>query len=82
MPNWKTKRPNNNFESRKKNFTPNRNFGHNNLHNIPHRKFQGSNSKGNPQKNPTVTRNEKFRNNHNNYVKNNEREEPIKCWEF
>ena len=35
MPNSKTKRPNNNFESRKKNFTPNQNFGHNKSRNLP-----------------------------------------------
>ena len=82
MPNQKTKRPNNNFESRKKKFAPNQNFGHNNSRNIPNRKFQGSNVKGNPQQNPTVTRNKEVTNNHSNYVKNNERKEPIQCWEF
>ena len=56
MPNWKIKRPNNNFEPRKKNFTPKWNFGHNNSCNIPNKKLQGSNSKSNPQQNPTVTR--------------------------
>ena len=75
MPNWKIKRPNNNFEPRKKIFTPNRNFGHNNSRNLPNREFQGINSKGNPQQNPTVTRNKEFTNNHSNYVKNNERKE-------
>ena len=63
----------------KKKFTPNQNFGHNNSRNLPKRKFQGSNSKGNPQQNPTITRNKEFTNNHNNYVKNNERKESIKC---
>ena len=81
MPSWKVKRPNNNFESRKKNFTPNRKVGHNNSHNIPNRKFQGSNSKGNPQQNPIVLTNKEFTNNHSTYVKNNEHKEPIKCWE-
>ena len=80
MPNWKTKRSNN-FEQRNKGFTPNQNFGHNNLRNFRNRKFQGSNSKGNPQQNPTGTINKEFTNNHSNYVKNNERKEPIKYWE-
>ena len=81
MPNWKTKRPNNNFESRKKIFTPYQSFGHNNSNNIPNKKFQESNSEGNPQQNPTFPRNKEFSYNHSNYVENNERKEPIKCWE-
>ena len=32
-------------------------------------------------KNPTVTRNKEFTNNHSNYVKSNELKEPVKCWE-
>ena len=56
-------------------------FGHNNSRNLPNRKFQGSNLKSNPQQNPTVTINKEFINNHSNYVKNNKRKEPIKCWE-
>ena len=78
MQNQKIKSPNNNFEPRKKSFTPNRNFEHNKSRNLPNIKFQGSNSKGNPQQNPTVTRNKEFTNNHSNYVKNNEHKEPIK----
>ena len=67
MSNWKIKRTNN-FEPRKKGFPPSQNFWHNNSRNIPNRKFQGTNSKSNPQQNPTVTRNKEFTNNHSNYV--------------
>ena len=80
MPNQKTKRSNN-FEQRKKSFTTNRNFGHNNSHKFPNKNFQGNNLKSNSQQNPTRTRNKEFTNNHSNYVKINERKEPIKCWE-
>ena len=82
MPNQKTKRPNNNFEPRNKNFRAIKIFGHNNSRNFPNKKFQGSNSKGNRQQNPTVPRNKEFTNNNSSYVKNNERKEPIKCLEF
>ena len=78
MPNWKTKWPNNNFESRKKNFTPNQNFEHNNSRNLPNKNFQENNLKGNSQQNPTGTRNREFTNNHSNY----ERKELVKCWEL
>ena len=80
MPNSEAIRSNN-FEQKKKGFTPNQNFGHIDSHKFPNKNFQGSNSKGNPQQNPIVPRNKEFTNNHNNYVKNNERKEPIKCWE-
>ena len=48
-------------------------------HNFPNKNFQGN--KGNSQLNPNGTRNEEPTNNHSNYIKNNERKEPLKCWE-
>ena len=80
MSNWKTKRSNN-FEQRKKGFAPNQNFGHNNSRKFPNKNFQAKNCKGNPHQKPSVTRNKEFTNNHNNYVKNNELKEQVKCWE-
>ena len=78
MSNWKAKRSNN-FEQKKKGFIPNRNFRNNNTRNFPNKNFQGN--KGNSQLNPNGPRNKEPANNHNNYIKNNERKEPVKCWE-
>ena len=78
MPNWKAKRSNN-FEYKKNGFTSNLNFGNNNSRNVLNKKIQGN--KSNSQQNPNGPRNQEFANNHNNYVKNNERKEPVKCWE-
>ena len=43
------------------------------------KKFKGK--KGNLQPNPNGPRNKEPANNHNNYIKNNEHKEPVKCWE-
>ena len=78
MTNWKAKRTNN-FEQRKKGFVPNQNFKNNNTQNFPNKNFQGN--KDNSQLNPNGQRNKEPVNNHSNYTKNNERKEPVKCWE-
>ena len=78
MPNWKAIRSNN-FEHKKKGFTPNQNFGNNNARNVPNKKFQGNKSNSHPNINGPG--NKETANNHSNYVKNNERKEPIKCWD-
>ena len=78
MLNWKAKRSNN-FQHKKKGFIYNRNFGNNNTCNFPNKNFQGN--KGNSQLNSNRPRNKEPTNNHNNYVKNNERKELIKCWD-
>ena len=78
MPNQKAKRSND-FEHKSKGFTPNQNFGNNNARNFPNNIFQGN--KGNSQPNSNGPRNKEPANNHTNYVKNNERKEPIKCWD-
>ena len=78
MPNWKAKRSNN-FEQRRKSFVPNCNFRNNNTRNFPNKNFQGN--KGNSQLNPNGPRIKEPANNHRNYTKNNERKEPVKCWE-
>ena len=76
--NQKAKRSNN-FEQRKTIFIPNCNFRNNNTQNFPNKNFQGN--KGNSQLNPNGPRNKEPINNHSNYTKNNERKEPVKCWE-
>ena len=78
MSNWKAKRSNN-FEQKKKGFTPNHNFWNNNIHNFYNKNLQGN--KGNSHSNPNGFRNKEPANNHSNYIKNNERKEPVKCWE-
>ena len=78
MPNWKAKRSNN-FKHKKKGFTSNHNFGNNNARKSPDKNFQGN--KGNSQSNPNGPRNKELANNHSNYIKNNERKEPVKCWD-
>ena len=78
MSNWKAKRSNN-FEQKKKGFVPNRSFRNNNTRNFPNKNFQGN--KGNSELNPNGPRNKEPANNHSNYIKNNERKEPVKCWE-
>ena len=76
---WKAKRSNN-FEKRRKIFVPNHYFRNNNTRNFPNKNFQGN--KGNSQLNPNGQRNKEPVNNHSNYTKNNERKEPVKCWEY
>ena len=78
MSNWKDKRSNN-FEQKKKGFISNRNFRNNNTRNFPNKNLQGN--KGNSQSNPNGPINKELANNHINYVKNNERKEPVKCWD-
>ena len=77
MSNQKAKRSNN-FEQKKKGFISNHNFRNNNTCNFPNKNFQGN--KGNSQVNSNGPRNKEPVNNHNNYTKNNERKEPVKCW--
>ena len=78
MTNWKAKRANN-FEQRKKGFIPNQNFKNNITRNFPNKNFQGN--KSNSQINPNGQRNKENVNNHNNYTKNFEQKERVKCWE-
>ena len=78
MTNQKAKRTNN-FEQRKKGFVPNQNFKNNNTQNFPNKNFQGK--KCNSQINPNGQRNKESINNHSDYTKNFERNEPVKCWE-
>ena len=70
MSNWKAKRSNN-FEHKKNGIISNHIFRNNNARNFPNKNFQGN--RGNSQSNPNGPR--------NNYVKNNECKEPIKCWD-
>ena len=76
IPNQKNKRTSN-FDQKKKGFKSNKRFG-NNSQNISKNNYQGTNFKVKTQQNITTP---KGRDVPNNYVKNNEHEELVKCWE-
>ena len=66
-----------NFDQRRKGFKPNKSF-RNNSQNFPKNNYQVTYFKGKTQQNITAP---KGRDMPNNYVKNNEHKEPVKCWE-
>ena len=76
VPKWKGKLTNN-FEQRRKGFKSNRNFG-NDSQNYSKNTYQGTDFKSKRQHDFTASKNKDMP---NNYVKNNEQREPVKCWE-
>ena len=76
LPKLKNKRTCN-FDQKRKGFKSNKSFG-NNSRNFSMNNYQGTYFKSKTQKNNTTP---KGRDMSNNYVKNNEHKEPIKCWE-
>ena len=76
LPNWKNKRTSN-FDQKIKGFKSNKSFG-NNSRNFSRNNYQETDFKSKTQKHITTP---KGRDMPNNYVKNNEHKEPIKCWE-
>ena len=76
IPNWKNKRASNSNQKRKC-FEPNKSF-RNNSQNFPKNNYQGTNFQGKTQQNITAPKGKYMP---NNYVKNNEHKEPIKCKE-
>ena len=80
LANWKAKKNNNQFETKKKDFVPNKNFKNNKAKNYPNNKnFQGN--KNNTPNNQNNSKGKEFANNHGNFTKNFECKGPIKCWE-
>ena len=76
IPNQKNKRESN-FDHKRKYFKPNKSF-ENNSQNFSKNNYQGKYFKSKTQQNITAP---KYRDMPNNYVKNNEHKEPVKCWE-
>ena len=74
IPNWKNKRASN-FDQKRKRFRTNKRFG-NNSWNFSKNNYQGTYFKGKTQQNITTP---KCRYIPNNYNKNNEQREPVKC---
>ena len=74
IPKWKNKRTSN-FDQKRKGFKSNTSFG-NNSWNFSKNNYQGADFKNETQKNTTTL---KGRDMPNNYVKNNEHKEPVKC---
>ena len=77
IPNQKNKRESN-FDHKREGFKPNKNF-ENNSQNLSKNNYQGTYFKGKTQQNITT---QKCGDMPNNYVKNNEYKEPVKCWEW
>ena len=76
IPYLKNKRTSN-FDQRRKGFKPNKSF-ENNSQNFLKNNYQGTDFKGKTRQNITAP---KRRDMPNNYVKNNEQKEPVKCWD-
>ena len=80
LANWKSKKNNNQFEQKKKDFVPNRNFKNNKAKNYSNNKnFQGN--RNNTPNNQNNSKGKETTNNHGNFTNNFECKEPVKCWE-